>query len=80
MVLITINGHMNIRHELMKVRIAKVDRAGLDSGRIILKKMYIKPAPSMWAASSRSRGIERKYCLKRNVPYAVNAAGRIIAL
>ena len=40
--------------------------AGIDSGRITDRKIRNGPAPSIVAASSRSRGIDRKYWRSRN--------------
>ncbi|MNW69645.1 hypothetical protein D3C74_487070 [compost metagenome] len=39
---------------------AIVARSGIETGRIIRKKMTNSPAPSMWADSFSSPGISRK--------------------
>ena len=41
----------------MNVKIAVVARAGVSSGRMIRQKIWKKPAPSISAASSSSRGV-----------------------
>src|SRR5579859_1062338 len=59
----------------MNVKIVRVAKAGLLNGKMIVVKMRNNPHPSIVAASSRSRGMFRKYCRSMNVPYAENIAG-----
>src|ERR1039457_2452471 len=59
----------------MKVKIVSVANAGLLSGKMIVVKIRNSPHPSIVAASSKSRGMLRKYCRNMNVPYAENIAG-----
>ena len=44
--------------------------AGTDSGRITERRIRNGPAPSIIAASSRSRGIDMKYWRSRKTLYA----------
>ena len=44
--------------------------AGIDSGTMTDRKTRNGPAPSIRAASSRSRGIVMKYCRSRKTLYA----------
>src|SRR5699024_9947946 len=51
----------------MKVKIAVVAKAGIDSGRMIRQKMRTCPHPSIRAASSRSLGSPRMNCTIRKM-------------
>src|SRR6478752_2293109 len=55
------SGQKNEFHVPWNWRIATADRAGVASGSITRQKVVKKLAPSIRAASSMSRGIERKY-------------------
>ncbi len=77
--LITISAQMKSLKTPMKVKMASVARAGFASGMITRHRTPKRLHPSMKAASSSSRGIERKYCLSRNVPKALARPGTISA-
>ena len=54
-------GQKNAFHVPWNWRIATADSAGVASGSITRQNVVKKPAPSIRAASSMSRGIDRKY-------------------
>ncbi|GAA4952255.1 hypothetical protein GCM10023224_41230 [Streptomonospora halophila] len=54
----------------MKVKIAVVASAGVDSGSTMRRKIRTCPHPSMRAASSRSRGSPRMNCTIRKMKNA----------
>lgn len=54
---VTIGGHGQLFHYSSPWRIATVATAGPESGRMIERRVRNGGAPSMRAASSRSRGI-----------------------
>ncbi len=59
------SGRKKSFHEKKKWKRATAVIAGIDSGRITERKIRNGPAPSIVAASSRSRGIDRKYWRNR---------------
>ena len=56
-----ISGQKNAFQEPWKEMMATAAMAGTPSGSITRQKVVRKPAPSILAASSRSRGMVRKY-------------------
>lgn len=76
---VIINGHIKLFQVVTKVKIARVTTTGSASGSAILKKVWNKLQPSILAASSRSFGSERKYCLVKNIPNPPKSPGRIKA-
>jgi hypothetical protein len=63
----------------MNTKIARALSAGVDMGRMILTRMPRELQPSIWAASSSSRGMLMKNCRRRNTPTGMAVTGRMIA-
>ena len=57
----------------LELRIATAASAGPASGRITFQYVWKWPAPSIRAASSRSRGMPRKYWRSRKIDVALIA-------
>ena len=55
-----VSATTNSFQALMKVKMAVTAMAGRQSGRNTLRKVSQRPAPSIQAASSRSRGMVSK--------------------
>ena len=73
---IKILGQKKSFQEAMKRTTPRAAIAGLLNGKIILKKILNAPAPSIFADSSSSFGIDLKNCRRRNIPSGVIIAGR----
>ena len=67
--MVMISGQIRLFQAWMKVMVASVARIGRLSGIMIRVRMAQVPAPSTRAAASRSRGMVRKYCRTRKMPY-----------
>ncbi|GAA3771388.1 hypothetical protein GCM10022225_68240 [Plantactinospora mayteni] len=61
------SGPKNSFQTEMKVKIAVVAKAGMQSGMITLQKVRKGPQPSIRAASSSSRGSARMNCTIRKM-------------
>ena len=70
------SGQKNAFHVPWNWRIATADSAGVASGSITRQNVVKKPAPSIRAASSMSRGIDRKYCRIRKTFVPITAMTR----
>ena len=75
----TMRGQRKLFQLWRKMKRVNVAKAGLERGRIIVKRVLNGPQPSILAASSRLFGMERKNCLKRNTPKGAAKEGRIRA-
>lgn len=73
---LTINGHMKSFHANFAVKITNDTIPAFVSGSMICPKIWKRLQPSSNAASSNSFGNDRKNCLRRNVPNALNKFGR----
>ena len=66
----TTNGQRKLFHWFTTWKITSVAMTGPHKGRMIFKKIYHSPAPSMDADSLRESGILSINCLARKIPYA----------
>ena len=76
---VTIKGHIKLFQVVTNVNIASVATVGNANGRAILKNVWNKLQPSIFADSSKSFGSPRKYWRIKNIPKPPNNAGRINA-
>src|SRR5690554_326091 len=72
-----ISGQRNSSQFQENTKMASADKACLQLGRIIWKKIRGSEAPSILADSNRSVGIEEINCLSRKTPTASNSQGKI---
>ena len=75
-VVIKIFGKKKSFQEAIKSTTPRDAIAGLLNGKMILNKILNAPAPSIFADSSSSLGIDLKNCRNRNIPRGVIIAGR----
>lgn len=76
---VTIKGHIKLFQVVTKVNKARVTRAGIESGKAILKNISKKLHPSILAASSTSDDKPLYHCLIKNTPNPPNIPGIIKA-
>src|SRR5580704_10933897 len=74
----TINGQRKLFQEAMNARIATAATAGMDMGMQIRQYTRSRLAPSRIAASSYSRGMPSKYCLKMKTAIGEASCGKMI--
>src|SRR3954469_9777659 len=75
----TTSGQSRLFQLHTNVKMATAETTGRLSGMITRQYVRKKPAPSTRAASSRSRGMPSKNCLKMNTAMAAGICGRITA-
>ena len=73
-------GQTKAFHAIMKIKIARVAKAGLQRGNTILKNTPQSPQPSNFAASESSGGMTSIYFRIRRTPKTCAQKGRIIAI
>ena len=76
---VTINGHIKLFQVVTNVKIARVATVGRANGNAILKNVWNKLQPSIFADSSKSFGNPKKYWRIKNIPNPPNSAGKIRA-
>ena len=69
-----ISGQSSAFHASMNAKSATVASAGRASGSATRVKTCHSDAPSSRAASSMSRGSDRKYCRMRKIPQAATSS------
>ena len=70
-------GHKNSPQLPIKIKIAKTAKDGLIKGKSTLKNICRELHPSITADSSSSLGTAKNACLKRKIPNAFTAKGKI---
>ena len=76
---VTTNGSRKLFQVVMKVKIPTAVSTGPDIGMMIVRNVRSRPAPSIAAASSYSRGIASKKFLRMNTMAGATSCGRMTA-